>query len=165
MKTIKPLLLLLALSFVLCTSMKCKKDKTEPVPVLPAETQTGARTFGCLIDGEIYLPTGKSLVPAISTSIQFDGLNLNTNRGNEYINFSIPNMTEVGDYLLIANTNNARYILGNKTYSCTKGILTITRYDKTNKIISGRFSFVGKDNTSSKTINVTDGCFDVTFTN
>jgi hypothetical protein len=42
----------LLLSFASCKS--CKKD----VNPLPPETQTGANTFGCLIDGQPYIPDG-----------------------------------------------------------------------------------------------------------
>jgi hypothetical protein len=35
----------------------CNKDENnDPLAGLPPETQTGANTFGCLIDGKLYLP-------------------------------------------------------------------------------------------------------------
>jgi hypothetical protein len=35
----------------------CSKDENnDPLAGLPPETQTGANTFGCLIDGKLYLP-------------------------------------------------------------------------------------------------------------
>ena len=53
--------LLLAASFILYA---CKKEKLEPTPpfqpidytVLPPETQTGANTFGCKVNGEVWVP-------------------------------------------------------------------------------------------------------------
>ena len=51
-------LLLLITSFVLLSS-SCKKSKpTNPVDQLPPETQTGANTFGCLVNGEVFKPGG-----------------------------------------------------------------------------------------------------------
>jgi hypothetical protein len=39
--------------------MKCKKDNQGPSKEqLPAITQTGANTFGCYVNGEIFLPRG-----------------------------------------------------------------------------------------------------------
>jgi hypothetical protein len=54
-------LLLIAL-FSICMPA-CKKTKIDPVPVpaidqLPPITQTGANTFGCLINGNVWLPKG-----------------------------------------------------------------------------------------------------------
>ena len=49
-------LLLLATSFILISS-SCKKNKSDnPINQLPPETQTGANTFGCLVDGKVFLP-------------------------------------------------------------------------------------------------------------
>jgi len=51
-------ILLLTISFFLLSS-SCKKNKpTNPVDQLPPETQTGANTFGCLINGEVFKPGG-----------------------------------------------------------------------------------------------------------
>ena len=44
----------------------CLKATPEPVPQLPAATQTGQNTAGCLVDGQVWLPL---LIPSIiSTS-------------------------------------------------------------------------------------------------
>ena len=53
--------LLIILSLILLSS-SCRKNKTnEPVDQLPQETQTGANTFGCLVDGKVFLPIGNPL--------------------------------------------------------------------------------------------------------
>ena len=165
MKTLKSVYWLCALSFILCASMKCKKELITPVPKLPAETQTGARTFGCLVDGEIYVPTGKSMLPAITTSIQFEILNLKTNKGDEAVIFNISSFNIVGDYNLSTTNNTAQFIKGANIYKSTNGTLTIIKYDKVNRIISGRFFFTGKDDITGKTLTITEGRFDVPFTN
>jgi hypothetical protein len=41
--------------------ISCDKDDdapTNPVDRLPPATQTGANTFGCLLDGETFIPSG-----------------------------------------------------------------------------------------------------------
>ena len=36
----------------------CKKDKKTPLEQLPDATQEGKGTFGCLINGEVFMPNG-----------------------------------------------------------------------------------------------------------
>lgn len=69
MKALKPTLLFFSLSFMLLTSMKCKKDNQDPnKEQLPAITQTGANTFGFLLNGEVYLPTKSFFHPDFDLS-------------------------------------------------------------------------------------------------
>jgi len=165
MKSLKPLLLLLAFSIVLSSGMKCKKDNiVTPEPTLPAETQTGAETFGCLVDGKVFVPKGNFTIPGLSTVIQFNILNLSSTRISESIGIGINNMNSVGEYSVIG-TNRAGYSnKAGQNLDATDGKVTILKYDKTNKILSGRFYFIGKDAASGKTINITDGRFDVKYT-
>lgn len=136
-------------------------------PTLPLETQTGARTFGCFVDGKLYVPKGGSSPGrhAISTNIQFDILNLKTDNGSDGINISTSGLNGTGDYSIASNNGFANYIIGSNNYESTVGTLTITKYDKISRIISGRFFFSAKDPKTGKTVNVTEGRFDVTFTN
>lgn len=57
---IDPLKLALLLFFLTITISCCNKDDDNPPPdpvgQLPPATQTGAGTFGCLLDGEVFLP-------------------------------------------------------------------------------------------------------------
>lgn len=61
-----------SLLFVCLTASKCKKDKppVNPVSQLPPETQTGANTFGCLIDGKVFVPKGGGLSPVLTCYYQ-----------------------------------------------------------------------------------------------
>ena len=52
-KTILPLLLFL---FIGCSG---DDDSANPLDQLPPATQTGANTFGCLINGEPFTPKGR----------------------------------------------------------------------------------------------------------
>jgi len=56
MKTLKYSLLI----FLLLVSMLCEK---KPLPdVLPPLTTTGENTFGCLINGEVFVPTIRRII-------------------------------------------------------------------------------------------------------
>jgi hypothetical protein len=47
---------------VILSGSSCKKHKPiSPVDQLPPETQTGANTFGCLVNGEVFKPGGLQL--------------------------------------------------------------------------------------------------------
>ncbi len=49
-----PILLLAALLGL----SQCKKKDPDPVDQLPPATQTGANTFGCLVNGQAWTPNG-----------------------------------------------------------------------------------------------------------
>ncbi len=54
----KKLLLLIITTFTLSC---CNKDDDQPkteLDKLPPATQTGANTFGCLLDGQAFIPSG-----------------------------------------------------------------------------------------------------------
>ena len=49
------------LLFVFLSFGGCKKHKTNnSVDQLPPETETGANTFGCLVNGKVFIPKGYS---------------------------------------------------------------------------------------------------------
>ena len=52
--------LLIALVLTSLLFPQCKKNKNDE-PALPPETQIGANTFGCLVNGKILIPQGSSL--------------------------------------------------------------------------------------------------------
>ena len=149
--------------FILClTGMKCKKTILEPKQELPAETMEGKRTFGCLVNGNIWLFRDKFPYSGLTTGIQFEILNLSAIRGNDAILIGVRNMNKTGDYSLTKEDNE--FTFDNIKYTCAEGLITITKYDKVNKIISGRFWFKGK-NENGETVNIENGRFDVKFTN
>ncbi|MCI1190173.1 hypothetical protein MON38_22330 [Hymenobacter sp. DH14] len=67
-------LLLYAALLTLTQCSKCKNDPqpqppADPLALLPPETQTGQRTFGCLVNGQAWTPAGSQLGgPLISCS-------------------------------------------------------------------------------------------------
>ncbi|WP_412465489.1 DUF6252 family protein [Pedobacter sp. KLB.chiD] len=153
-------LLLFALIFSSC---KKKLDFTKK-DELPAETQRGGGTFGCLIDGKIYTPDGVFGLPALTASLQYQILNLRAIRKstNEAIGLPVRNMTSVGEYAI---TSEMGYSSPDLDYKAVAGKITITQYDVANNIVSGRFYFTARNEKAGKTVSITDGRFDVHFTN
>ncbi len=61
-KALTIILALVTVAIPITTLSGCKKEPItcdKPVDCLPPATQTGARTFGCLVDGEVFLPKEK----------------------------------------------------------------------------------------------------------
>lgn len=178
-KSMKNLILTFALLIVF---IACDKDDNKPkteLEKLPPATQTGAQTFGCLIDGKAFIPAkfgsnaprafyqfvGSSYTLGISagkgggTELQnviFGGVDIAAL--NEY-SYSLKSQ-QSGNFFALYNLNT----ITKSTNDEIPGTLKITHFDNTNFIISGKFEFSVIDN-NGKQINITDGRFDLNFTN
>lgn len=88
----------LCLAAALLFAAGCKKD--DPEAGLPAATHTGANTFGCLVDGQVFVP----LPPQGINSSKRDPLEaslyrtdiLVSARGNGYVDFALRNAFNPG---------------------------------------------------------------------
>jgi Family of unknown function (DUF6252) len=168
------------LVLALFTFSKCKKDEAQPTE-LPAATTTGAMTFGCKINGQIFVPkdgNGKS-------GLNPEYVNLGTGVGGGWflnipaINWKstpIEGVSITTDSLLIqeGTTYQFKTSKGNakafysKTVEYTKldadaGSLYISKFDQTKHILSGTFSFIGTNVTTGEKVNVTEGRFDIQY--
>ncbi len=168
--------------------MQCRKTATE-IPLtelekLPAITQTGANTFGCLVDGVAWLPNG--------TKPQNGGPNIQlyvdpTFQGGAFYvtghKYNIPgsdisigsaNCTSSGLFNLNNNLNSASFyrenlgslaceIRSNNVGTYKYGYINITKYDLTAGIFSGTFEFklYNSQSLCGDTIRFTNGRFDV----
>jgi hypothetical protein len=175
-------LLKIAWLFAIACSLifaSCKKENEE---TLPPATQTGAGTFGCKINGKVYVPKGSSGTGTPNPKIQYD-LDL---QGKPYLSietFQYPTQLNSGviiaiRYLHSTGTYNAkdsfRFAIGSPTsnINCgtnssdsttySKGAVTITRLDIPSRIISGTFNLKVKPLNCDTTF-VTDGRFDTKF--
>jgi hypothetical protein len=186
----KPKLLpiLASLFFITLTASECKKHKpSNPVDQLPPETQTGANTFGCLVNGEVFLPKGPSLSPILQCAYQY----LNTDYSKGYFfqlsashKYNTNDVSGIGIFTDSLPIVQGIYTLGDNkkgnvyalylryketaninlyTKTNLPGQLTITKFDELNQIVSGTFFFTVIDN-SGDTIKVSDGRFDMQFT-
>ncbi|MDQ2770011.1 MAG: DUF6252 family protein [Bacteroidota bacterium] len=158
--------LFLSLAAVLFTAA-CKKDG--PEAGLPAATQEGKNTFGCLVDGQLFVP----LPPAGINSSHREPLEaslyrtdiLVSGRGNGYVDFALRNAFRPGTYNLgeTYTGSSGRYEISAGAYytnTVYTGTVTLTRIDTVAKIAAGTFQFTAL-NRSGKTVTVTNGCFDV----
>lgn len=175
MKTVIAVLLLV--SFI-----SCKKNVDE----LPPATQNGANTFGCRIDGSIWVPQKNAIFPgaAILEARQLPDKNLFINARNfasspnetEFEIF-IQNMTGPGTYTFnttltdpSATANYVYYVKRNinpinewMTSADYTGTVTITAYSDTSlRFVSGTFQLQAINlYNNPQPITVTEGRFDV----
>jgi len=152
----------------------CTKDKIEALPPI---TQEGANTFGCVINGKIYLPKGfEQNKPNFQMIVDptFNGnLNIRTFRKENGVtqSFGFTCYSVIGTgafelpgdiYPLYAkdlNSNDCYFVTSNNNFR--SGIVNISRYDLANGIISGTFEFkLYDDQISCDTIFITQGRFD-----
>lgn len=171
------------LCFLLFTNINCKKDKLR-VDQLPAATQIGKGTFGCLVNGEAFTPTIELFSYSNHFSYGYDpdygfGVDVINKKDNYFghiiIELKIKNIMAGQTYVLdnynVSGKGGATYtnILDNgisldyTTNNQVNGTITITKLDPVKEIISGVFAFKAISSTNGETINVTDGRFDLTF--
>lgn len=184
---IRPLLNLLTLAvFIIFTTSQCKKNNpTNPIDQLPPETQTGANTFGCLIDGKVFIPKGDPLSgPIKKAQYQFingkqgfgvsgsqkqnDGSITLVGLGGDSISlsvgiFSLTKFNSSGKYyggyseITFLNPGNNFY-----TNEIQTGQLTIKKFDTINQIVSGTFWFDAK-NSNDQIVQIREGRFDLPY--
>lgn len=177
----KKLFFIPPLGLLLCILLLggCKKNP-EPEPDLPPETQHGADTFGCYLNGKPWKPSPRSFGNP-TLYIQLDGpyfvlyaYNKDDGR-NERISFfsNKVNALREGNYILkksIVSFDNRSWFIDYKknldfdsTDSDTvdDGLLTITKFDTQKKFVSGRFWF--KLQKGDIKYEATEGRFDISY--
>ena len=168
-----PLLLAALLGLSLC-------KKNDPVSALPPETQTGANTFGCLVNGQPWTPQGNDGTSNYTVSydqISSGGvLDIHTYRiygssANEFQNIVLfaDKIQGVGSNSFRSPLNtrasfndqktNCYWSTRDSTTTYRRGSLTITRLDLQAGIVSGTFAFtLYKPGCDS--VRITQGRFD-----
>lgn len=180
----KNLLFLLTVTLTLSCCNKNDDDQppTNPIDLLPPATQTGAQTFGCLINGEVFIPPRfgnnaprafyqfvdggytLSVYGSISGGPNLKSINIGA--------IDVPPISETNYQLKSEESGNfiGKYNIGGGivfqgiTSDDMPGNLTITNFDEDNFIISGIFEFIVLDNDGNE-INITNGRFDMNYTN
>ncbi|HZH94581.1 MAG TPA: hypothetical protein VEY06_01800 [Flavisolibacter sp.] len=172
------LLLFLFIALISLSSLRCQRNKGSELERLPAITQTGAGTFGCLINGKAYTSRGHSgnnpNFYIIADPEYFGNLDIRTyhyeNGKKESLKmfcydvtpspqtYSVNNASRI--WLTYDNENNGCVFLQDSA-NYVSGYLKITRYDLQNGIIAGEFECKFFDAaTSCDTIKITNGRFD-----
>lgn len=175
----KKTLAVLSLSILFLSA--CKKDVSE----LPAATQEGANTFGAKVDGALWIPQQFSVFAGTILEARWLPGNQFTVKARNFASsptetefeLFMDNFTGVGTYPLNQTTPiypdesaSYGYFIKRKfmplnewvTNAAHTGVIQVTRYDTTKKIISGTFQFNAVA-TDSTTLSVTEGRFDAVY--
>lgn len=174
--------LIIASCLIVLISTGCKKDKTTKVKTelekLPPITQTGANTFGCLVNGQAWIPGGGGLLDNV-LSVQYDptfeGGSLSirakkiANGKSVRITLNGDSINSVGSFPLLLHSQfnvvfSDQIDCNFHTYydNPTSGILNVSKFDRSKRIISGAFSF-RISTVECGLIEVTEGRFDVKY--
>ena len=170
---------------ILLTASQCKKDL---LGKLPPETQTGANTFGCLVNGEAWVPTGTNPYSGqnvlakyeysypsptgytlIITAHDYEGkprsffnIGMDSTKLASGSVLNITNKKGNGGGTFSKNDENSNYVTY-YTNDSLSGSLQITKLDEVNQIISGTFWFDAINRFGEK-VEVREGRFDIKYT-
>lgn len=175
-------------SIFLTLAFSCKKNPpVDPTEVLPALTHEGKNTFGCKVNGEIWIPEANFTIGGpIAIDMTYKegtgGFTLKATKKTsdettyEYMKFYGVNLLNVGVYeMSVLNENITGFSdLTKSKYSCVgfkhdtlnKGVWNITHLDKEENIISGTFNVrLISANICSETtyLDITEGRFDLRY--
>jgi len=161
---------------------QCKK-KSDPAPVdqLPPATQTGANTFGCLLNGQPWTPSGNDGRPNYRVTYDpgFAGGSLTIrvyrypDKTADYQNMILggDRISQLGVYPFVLVGDRKAFFADHRlappcddfseapALTYRTGDITITRLDLTQGIISGTFHFK-LARPGCDTVRVTNGRFD-----
>lgn len=145
---------------------------------MPSPTQTGKNTFGCILDGEAFIPSGGGnpldCVYQFVNGGYYFGLQGNKrDANNDLITLSLStNALEIQEgktYMLINNDFGNAYAgylyvtLSSSTSANYDGELKITKLDTENQIVSGIFWFDVKHPSTEETVEIREGRFDMPY--
>ena len=166
---------LLLIGFILCFSLTTCRKKQEAV--LPPETTIGAMSFGCKINGKVFVPKDGRGKPGLY--VQYVYLD-----GGWYLNIPAVNWKD-RPLEAVSLTTDSMQISENQTFPIgnskggfrafyahlgkyvklnnDEGEVTIKKFDPVNRILSGTFFFTGTHESTGEKVEVTEGRFDVRF--
>lgn len=167
------------LLFLICIFGCDKDDKpANPIDQLPPATQTGANTFGCLLDGQAFIPGGGT--NPLDCIYQFvDGgyyFGLQGNKrddNNDRITIALGTnnrqLQQGYNYELLENMSGNAFGIyslspfSSYTSAVQTGELNITKLDPDNQIVCGTFWFDVKDH-KGIIHQIREGRFDMQYT-
>ena len=167
---------------VLLCAASCKKENKNE-DQLPPATQTGANTFGCLVNGKVFVPRGYDGTGRPNPHVQYE-YDLNGQpyliiEARQYTSNQITGNIRIG----FGNLNTLGYYPVSDSFNFSVGWIqvipncgmgtsdpsvhvwgggVITKLDNSNDIISGTFEFKAIK-PGCDTVRVTDGRFDIKF--
>ena len=180
MNDIKLFLCSAALLFLFSCDSDDDNTLQNPINQLPEATQTGENTFGCLLDGEAFIPGG-GIIPLDCVYQLINGerfFNLQGNRRDDDNNLerislstNAKELQEGQTYQLLTKDSGnvfGAFFMNDTPQTFTDGEentgeLKITHLDLTNQIISGTFFFDIVDQNGDLR-EIREGRFDMEFT-
>jgi hypothetical protein len=172
----KKLFLLLVITFTLSCCDEDDNKSANPIDQLPPATQTGANTFGCLLDGEVFKPgfynnSYQCFYQYVNGGYHFNVSANNTSNnilrgimvGTTRLEISQGQVLKLYDRIE-GNAFGSLSILDNfnETTITNTGELKITKLDIKNNIVAGSFWFDVKDN-KGVIHQIREGRFDMQF--
>lgn len=175
------LLIVLCLCSLIITGNSCKKDKLTELEKLPPVTQTGANTFGCLVNGKAWIPEGYNgngePNPTKTFDVDSNGFSyvqihakqFKQNIQNGSFIILMDSLNSIGPHIIYTSKKQIGFgsylfpgcgILPNDNIQFKTGELIVSKYDTINGIISGIFSMKIKP-INCDTLFFTDGRFDI----
>ena len=178
----------LPLSLAVLMLTQCSKCKNDPAPAdparqLPPATQTGAGTFGCLVNGQPYTPKGNNgmsnLYVSYDPTFRGGALGIETYRVegggltkflsidaapvNAPGNYSLNLGPGIGEVLYSSGGGQpCGFMYDSRDVTYRRATLNITRFDMNSRIIAGTFDAIIA-RTGCDTLKVTQGRFDAKF--
>jgi hypothetical protein len=165
-----PLISILSLVLLPLLFSSCEKED-----VLPPITAVGKNTFGCLVDGAIWIPKGRALQGAFLIEMQHpkDTMVINiyaddskTNSGMTISIHDTPTF-EIGKsyslqnekfYVVYNQRKNDRVCYYEKVID---GNIKLLKFEPDSRVIAGTFEFTVYSQDCSDTVKVTEGRFDI----
>ena len=182
------LILLLLSAFVACKRKPINVEPTNPIDLLPPYTEKGAETYGCLINGEVFIPRSDGSLGAFAARVDFSKWDtvyyLTIAAKNFYskkviaLNGTldstdlIPKTFQLISYNdqngLETGTFSGRYWIYSQNKHFTRppvanGELNIKYFNRKKGIIAGTFWFDAIDTVTNDIIHITDGRFDLKY--
>lgn len=154
----------------------CKKDgNNTDTPGLPPATQIGANTFGCLVNGVVFKPTTRNDL-SLDLDLGFKNgiLNIAAYSNSTLMTVDIidslkflkaPFLREFYPKQIAGIVYNDGFCERRPTDSVnyTKGFVSVSRLDYTNRVVSGFFEGILYNRTCGDTIKISNGRFDLKF--
>ncbi|MBS1559874.1 MAG: hypothetical protein JST69_14230 [Bacteroidetes bacterium] len=174
----KSILHLLSLALILHLTSCDLFKKSDPKPLteqekLPAATQIGKNTFGCLVNGKAFVPTSSvdlasvyqqgTLVIYANLYNPFRTVSVTLNEKNYGpITTQSYNMVSYPDYYSSAFFQTGSAVCNYKPQNTFSGTVTITKLDRSLYTVSGLFEF-STITLSCDTLKITNGRFDIKY--
>ncbi len=173
----KKLLLILLTTFSLNS---CDKDNNncQGIDCLPPATQTGAGTFGCLVNGVPYVDNSGFFncfyqfvdgeyyfgIQAEDNVSNIAAIAIGSLQKEIVIGETIPlNLRENNDFYALIDFNTLQQ--ASSTTELEDGFIIFSQFSTNSNIVSATFEFTVTDPNTGTIYNITEGRFDAHFTN